>query len=69
MTPFSTAGEPPDITTLPDDTLLRIDGVVALLRISKPTLYASTLPQSVKLGPKSQGWRVGDIRKLLQGGQ
>jgi predicted DNA-binding transcriptional regulator AlpA len=55
--------------SLPDSAHVRLPVVAALNGISDPTVWrwvkAGRLPQPVKLGPNTTGWRVGDLRRAL----
>ncbi len=54
------------------DRIRRLPSVLALLGISRSTLYQNvkngTFPQPVKLGARAVGWRDSDIQKLIREG-
>ncbi len=55
---------------LPDSAVLRLPEVMSLTGWKRTSIYArmkdGTLPQSVRLGPRAVGWKVGAIRSYLQ---
>lgn len=57
-------------TTLPETGFIRITTVLQLFPISRSAWWAGvkakTLPQSVKLGPRTTAWKVEDIRALIE---
>jgi predicted DNA-binding transcriptional regulator AlpA len=71
-----TVTAPPSALTnfqhLPDDALARVATVRALFDCSVPTVWRwaknGRLPAPVRVGGVT-GWRVGDLRKILAGGQ
>jgi predicted DNA-binding transcriptional regulator AlpA len=54
---------------LPDCAVIRLPIVLAVTGRSRASLWndvkAGTFPQPLQIGPRSVGWRVGDIRALL----
>ncbi|MCG7932128.1 MAG: AlpA family phage regulatory protein [Candidatus Thiodiazotropha lotti] len=59
-----------DLTTLPEDALIRIKDVLRLYPISKSGWFKGIqdgkYPKPVKLGERVSAWRVGDILKLVR---
>ena len=55
---------------LPDEALVRLPVVLALSGWGKTSIYGGmrkgTFPQSVCLGKRARGWRVGDLRAFLK---
>lgn len=56
----------------PDDGLLRITDVLALIPVGKSTWWAGVrsgrFPAAIKLGPGVTVWRATDIRRLIENG-
>ena len=54
--------------TLPP--LLRTKDVLAILRVSKPTLWAwrraGRFPEPLRLGPNTVAWREADVRRWIE---
>lgn len=59
-----------DLTTLPEDALIRIKDVLRLYPISKSGWFKGIqdgkYPKPIKLGERVSAWRVGDILKLVR---
>lgn len=57
-------------TTLEDLQILRLPDVMRFTGLRRTSIYQmmadGIFPRSVKLGPRSTGWRVGDLRTWLQ---
>jgi len=56
------------------DGLLRVNQIIpGIIPISRSSWYAGVkagrYPAPVKLGPRTTAWRVGDIRRLVDGGK
>ena len=58
-----------DYSSLPPDTLLRLPDVLALVGLSRASVYAKAaerrFPRPIKLTVHASGWRLGDIRAWL----
>lgn len=58
-----------DIASLPPEALLRIPEVIALVGLSRASIYARaakrSFPSPIKLTPRASGWRVAAIRAWL----
>ncbi len=58
-----------DITNLPSEALLRLPEVIALVGLSRASIYSlagrHSFPQPIKLTAHASGWRVGDIKSWL----
>ena len=56
--------------TLPETGFLRLPQVLAVFPVSRSAWWAGvkakTLPQSVKLSPRTTAWKVEDIRVLIE---
>jgi len=56
-------------TPLPETGYLRISQVLRLIPLGKSTLWRrvrlGTFPKPEKLGPRTTGWRVEDIRAFI----
>jgi prophage regulatory protein len=54
---------------MPDEAILRLPQVKALVGLSRSTIYdnvaAGCFPKQIKLTSHAAGWRVRDIRKYL----
>lgn len=55
---------------LPDSAVVRDTTVIAVLGIGRATWWKGVAdeiyPPALKLGPRSVGWRVSDIRRILE---
>ena len=55
---------------LPNNALLRLPQVLALIPVSRSAWWASCksgrYPKPVKLGPRTTAWRAADIAALLE---
>jgi predicted DNA-binding transcriptional regulator AlpA len=55
---------------LPETGFVRLPLILQVIPVSKSTWWAGVksgrFPQSVKLGPRTTAWRVGDIRQLVE---
>ena len=55
--------------SLPDCAVIRLPVVLAVTGRSRASLWndvkTGKFPQPLQIGPRSVGWRVGDIRALL----
>lgn len=55
--------------TLPDSAIIRDRGVAAVLGISRNSVWRwvreGRLPHPVKIGARTTGWKVGDVRAFL----
>lgn len=53
-----------DITSLPPEALLRLPEVIALVGLSRASIYAQaarkSFPTPIKLTAHASGWRLGD---------
>ena len=58
-----------DISKLPVEAFLRLPDVIALVGLSRASIYAKVaenrFPASIKLTQHASGWRMGDIRAWL----
>lgn len=58
-----------DIDSLPPQAFLRLPEVMALVRLSRASIYAQaalrTFPRPIKLTAHASGWRVGEVRAWL----
>jgi len=58
-------------TTLEDLQILRLPEVMHFTGLRRTSIYQmmadGIFPRSVKLGPRSMGWRAGDLRAWLEG--
>lgn len=58
-----------NIMDLPPEALLRLPEVVALVGLSRASIYARaaqrSFPRPIKLTAHASGWRVGEIRAWL----
>ena len=58
-----------DISGLPPEAVLRLPEVIALVGLSRASIYARaaqrSFPQPIKLTAHASGWRLGDIRAWL----
>lgn len=56
--------------TLEDLQILRLPEVMHFTGLRRTSIYQmmadGIFPRSVKLGPRSMGWRAGDLRAWLQ---
>lgn len=54
---------------LPDSAVIRLPELMSLTGWKRTSIYThmknGTLPQSVRLGPRTVGWKVGAIRSYL----
>ncbi|MFM0393743.1 helix-turn-helix transcriptional regulator [Paraburkholderia phytofirmans] len=59
----------PDLASLPDDALLRIDGVLAIVGLSRSAWYAGIrrgdFPAGIALTKRSHVWRADEIRRVI----
>ena len=59
--------------TLPDSALMNVGEVSLLSGKSIATLWrdvqAERIAHPIKVGPNSTRWRVGDVRRFLEGGE
>lgn len=55
---------------LPENALLRLPQILALIPISRSAWWAGCksgiYPKPVKLGPRTTAWRAADIAELLE---
>ena len=60
---------PRDYSSLPAEAVLRLPDVLALVGLSRASVYAKVaerrFPRPIKLTAHACGWRVGDIRAWL----
>lgn len=60
---------PLDYSSLPAEAILRLPDVLALVGLSRASVYAKVaerrFPAPIKLTQHASGWRVGDIRAWL----
>lgn len=58
-----------DYSNLPAEAVLRLPDVLALVGLSRASVYAKVaehrFPRPIKLTAHASGWRVGDIRTWL----
>jgi prophage regulatory protein len=58
-----------DLTNLPHEAILRLPEVLALVGLSRASIYARaadrSFPPPVKLTAHASGWRLGDVRAWL----
>ena len=58
-----------DISKLPAEAVLRLPDVLALVGLSRASVYAKVaehrFPAPIKLTQHASGWRMGDIRTWL----
>ena len=58
-----------DFSTLPPEAVLRLPDVIALVGLSRASIYAKVaaqrFPGPIKLTTHASGWRLGDIRAWL----
>lgn len=58
-----------DLTNLPPEAILRLPEVIAMVQLSRASIYAQaaqrSFPQPIKLTAHASGWRLGDIRAWL----
>lgn len=59
----------PDFASLPAEAFLRLPNVLALVGLSRASVYAKIaerrFPGPIKLGTHASRWRMGDIRAWL----
>lgn len=59
----------PDFLSLPPEAFLRLPDVLALVGLSRASVYAKDVehqfPSPIKLTAHASGWRMGDIRAWL----
>lgn len=59
----------PDFLSLPPEAFLRLPDVLALVGLSRASVYAKVaehqFPSPIKLTAHASGWRMGDIRAWL----
>jgi predicted DNA-binding transcriptional regulator AlpA len=62
----------PALESMPPTGFLRPPQVLSLYPVSRSTWFegitSGRYPKAVKLGPRAVGWRVEDIRKLIETG-
>ena len=55
--------------TIPETGFMRVPQILEFIPVGKSTWWAGVhsgrFPKGVKLGPRTTGWRVGDIRSLI----
>jgi prophage regulatory protein len=60
------------MTSHPDDSLMRLPEVLALIPVGKSTWWSGVatgrFPKPLKLGPGVTVWRMSDIRGLIANG-
>ena len=63
----------PNIFDLPDDSLVRLSSILAPhgpVPVSRATWFvwrnAGIAPPAIRLGPNTVGYRVGDVKALVQ---
>lgn len=60
-----------DLAALPDDSLISQADVLTIIRISRTSWWRGVkdgrYPPAVKLGPRMNRWRLGNIRDLVRG--
>lgn len=58
-----------DITSLPPEAMLRLPEVIALVGLSRASIYSqaaqNNFPSPIKLTAHASGWRLGDVRAWL----
>jgi len=58
-----------DISKLPAEAVLRLPDVLALVGLSRASIYAKVaehrFPSPIKLTEHASGWRLGDVRAWL----
>ncbi|RVQ67113.1 AlpA family phage regulatory protein [Croceicoccus ponticola] len=58
-----------DYSSLPPEAVLRLPDVLALVGLSRASVYAKVaeqrFPAPVKLTRHASGWRMGDVREWL----
>lgn len=58
-----------NINRLPDEALLRLPEVIALVGLCRASIYAragkQSFPRPIKLTAHASGWRLGDVRAWL----
>ena len=80
MTEFQTFNIKPTVVeritvfdVLPDSALTEISEITALACRSRASIWRDVqegrLASPIKLGPNSTRWRVGDVRRFLEGGK
>ncbi|HEX7937027.1 MAG TPA: AlpA family phage regulatory protein [Paraburkholderia sp.] len=61
----------PDLASLPDDALLRIDDVLSIVTLSRSAWYAGIrrgdFPRGISITKRTHVWRAGEIRKVIAG--
>lgn len=59
-----------DYSSLPAEAVLRLPDVLALVGLSRASVYAKVaehrFPSPIKLTAHASGWRMGDIRAWLE---
>jgi predicted DNA-binding transcriptional regulator AlpA len=59
-----------DISKLPAEAVLRLPDVLALVGLSRASVYAKVanhrFPAPIKLTAHASGWRLGDVRTWLE---
>ncbi|MEW7988430.1 MAG: AlpA family phage regulatory protein [Candidatus Thiodiazotropha endolucinida] len=59
-----------DLTTLPEDALIRVRDVLRIIPVSKSTWFKGIqdgkYPKPKKIGERASAWRVGDILNLVR---
>jgi prophage regulatory protein len=58
-----------DFSKLPSEAVLRLPDVIALVGLSRASIYAKMterrFPSQIKLTAHASGWRLGDVRAWL----
>lgn len=58
-----------DFSALPAEAVLRLPDVIALVGLSRASVYAkvaeSRFPKPIKLTTHASGWRLGEVRAWL----
>lgn len=59
----------PDLAAMPDDALLRIDDVLAIVTLSRSAWYAGIrrgqFPRGIALTKRTHVWRADEIREVI----
>jgi len=58
-----------DLSNLPPEAIIRLPEVLALVGLSRASIYARaagrSFPSPIKLTAHASGWRLGDVRAWL----
>lgn len=59
-----------NLSDLPDDAIIRLPDVLRIYPVSSSTWWdgvkSGRFPASIKLGPRTTGWRLGDVLAITR---